>query len=62
MAASGEWEDDDQLATLEPEADGEYRVAPGSGDLGEPHEDRAEEFDNHRQLVCLEARALLRAR
>jgi hypothetical protein len=62
MVASGEWDDDHPLVTLEPVADGEYQVAPDSGDLGEPLEDRTDESDDNRQLLFLDAGALFRAR
>lgn len=61
MVATGEWEHDGQLVTLEPETDGTYHVAPGpDGDLGGHPNDGTHAVDEHRQVVFLEAGALLR--
>jgi hypothetical protein len=52
-----EWRDE-QLVTLEPNMDGTYKVAPESDeDVGRPRDDSV--VDDHRQVVFLEASALL---
>lgn len=63
MIEMGEWDDDEQLVTLVPDADGNYDLAPDPGlNPDEPHADRADEIPDHRQVVFLEARALLSRR
>lgn len=63
MIAAGEWGDGDQLVTLAPDADGNYRVAPDPVlDLGEQHTDSTDGVRDHRQIVFLEAGVLLRRR
>jgi hypothetical protein len=61
------WDDDELLVTLEPDAAGSYRLAQdvddqvAPGRTREPDEDRPDESDDHRQIVFLSVRALLRA-
>lgn len=58
-----QWDNDEPLVTLEPDADGNYQITPPPDDnLGVSDEDRTDEIDDHRQIVFLDARALLRAR
>jgi hypothetical protein len=48
--------------TLEPNADGSYQITPDVGaDLGEPDEERYDEIADNRQIVFVDAGALLRA-
>lgn len=57
-----QWDNNEPLVTLEPDADGNYRITADTGDiLGEPDEDRSDEIGDHRQIVFLDARALLHA-
>ena len=59
---STQWDNNEPLVTLEPDADGNYQITPDADDnLGEPDEDRPDEINDHRQIVFLDARALLRA-
>jgi hypothetical protein len=61
MLAS-QWDNDEPLVTLEPAADGNYQITPAPPDnLGGSGEDRTDEIDDHRQIIFLDARALLRA-
>jgi hypothetical protein len=61
-AATGQWDDQD-LVTLEPDESGNYRIAPAPGDnLGGSPAGQADQIDDHRQIVFLDARALFRAR
>jgi hypothetical protein len=61
-----QWNDNERLVTLEPDADGSYQVARdvddqvARGRTGEPDEDRPNESDDHRQIVFVNARALRR--
>jgi len=61
-AATDQWDDQD-LVTLEPYESGNYRIAPAPGDnLGGSPAGQADQIDDHRQIVFLDARALFRAR
>jgi hypothetical protein len=56
-----QFDNDESLVTLEPNANGSYQITPDvGGNLGEPDEDRPDEIGDHRQIVFLDARALLR--
>jgi hypothetical protein len=56
-----QWDNNEPLVTFEPGADGNYRIAPDADDnLGEPAGDSPDEVGDHRQIVFLDARALLR--
>jgi hypothetical protein len=57
-----QWDNNEPLVTLEPDADGSYQITPDvDGNLGEPDEDRPDEIGDHRQIVFLDARVLVRA-
>jgi hypothetical protein len=54
-----QWDNEEPLVTLEPDADGNYQVTPDRDDnLGRSDEDKADEIDDHRRIVFLDARAL----
>lgn len=56
-----QWDNNESLITLMPDADGNYQITPAPGDdLGQSDEDRTGETSDHRQLVFLDAGALLR--
>ena len=56
-----QWDNNEPLVTLEPDADGNYQITPDAVDYLGPDEDRTDEIGDHRQIVLLDARALLRA-
>lgn len=62
---ANQWVDGQRLVTLEPDPEGNYQITPAPGDnLSGPYEDTAaeDEADDHRQVVFLDAWALLGAR
>lgn len=62
MLATDQW-DDEPSVMLEPDEEGNYRVAPSpTDDLGGSPGNGADEVSDNRQIVFLEARALFRAR
>ena len=62
-AATGQWDYDQGIVTLEPDENGNYQIAPAPDDnLGRSPDDQADQIDDHRQVVFLDARVLLRAR
>jgi hypothetical protein len=57
-----QWDSNEPLVTLEPDADGSYQITPDvSANLGEPAEERFDEIADNRQIVFVDAGALLRA-
>jgi hypothetical protein len=63
MLAQGQWDEAEPLVTLEPDEDGRYQVTPAlADDVRRSPADETEEIGDHRQIVFLDAKALLRAR
>jgi hypothetical protein len=61
-ARTGLW-DDQETVTLEPDENGNYQIATAPDDNpGGPPDDQTDQVGDHRQVVFLDARALLRAR
>jgi hypothetical protein len=57
-----QWDDNETLVTLEPDADGSFQVTPVVGsDLGLADEYRYDEIGDNRQIVFLDAGVLLRS-
>lgn len=57
-----QWDPNEPLVTLEPDADASYQITPDTrGNVGRPDDERRDEIGDHRQIVFLDARALLRA-
>jgi hypothetical protein len=57
-----QWDNNEPLVTLEPDADGNYQIAPASVDDPSGPDDNREgdvagEADNHRQIVFLGGRS-----
>jgi hypothetical protein len=62
MPATDQW-DDESLVTLEPDGDGNYQIVRASvDDVNGSPDDQTDQIGDHRQVVFLDAAALLRAR